>query len=113
MHELALVESICEVIDETVKERGVNRVLQVRLLAGGLTGIEDAMMKACFEIVVQNTPAEGAELVIEHTPIRVQCRECGNEYQTEIPFSGCTVCGSGGIRVLSGRELYIESLEVE
>lgn len=113
MHELAMVRSIYDVITEKIKEYDVNRVIQVKLVVGELTGVEDMTMKACFEMYVQATPVEGARLVIERVPIKVRCRVCGNEYVTKIPFSKCADCGNKSIQIISGKELYIDSLEVE
>ena len=108
-----MVRSICGVINDKVKEYGAKRVLQVRLVVGELTGVEDSVMKSCFEMYVENTPLEGASLVIKRLPIKVQCRVCGHEYETRIPFSECAVCGNKSIKIISGKELYIDSLEVE
>ncbi|WP_071394714.1 hydrogenase maturation nickel metallochaperone HypA [Bacillus tuaregi] len=113
MHELAMVRSIYEVINEKVTEYGVKRVKQVKLIVGELTGIEESIMKSCFEIYVQRTPAEGANLIIEYVPIRVMCRDCSHEFETSIPFSDCPHCGTKKFHILSGKELYIESMEVE
>lgn len=113
MHELAMVRGICGVIKEQIKEHNVKRVVQVRLVVGELTGVEDTVMKLCFEMYVQATPLEGAELVIRRVPAKVRCRVCGNEYETKIPFSGCAVCGNKKMKIISGNELYIDSLEVE
>lgn len=113
MHELAMVESIYDIIIDKLKEYGANRVTQVRLVVGELTGVEDMTMKACFEMYVEATPAAGAKLVIKRVPIKVQCRVCGNEYETSIPFSECAVCKNKNIKIISGKELYIDSLEVE
>lgn len=113
MHELSIVESIYDVVMEKVREYGAGRVLRVRLAVGELAGVEDWYMKSCFAVFVQKTPAEGAELLIEHIPARVRCRRCGREYETKLPFSGCAACGSESIRIVAGKELYIDSLEVE
>lgn len=113
MHELAMVRSIYEVINEKIKEFGLKKVKQVKLIVGELTGVEDMTMKSCFEIYVQATPVEGAKLVIERVPVTVRCRICGNEYETKIPFAECDICGKKSIQVISGKELYIESLDVE
>ena len=113
MHELAMVSSIYDVISQQIKEHDVKRVVQVRLVVGELTGVEDMTMKLCFEMYVQATALEGAELVIRRVPVRVRCRNCGNEYETKIPFSECAVCGKKSMKIISGKELYIDSLEVE
>lgn len=108
-----MVRSIYDVIMEKINEYDVNRVVLVKLVIGELTGVEDTTMKSCFEVYVQATPVEGAKLVIQRIPAKVRCRVCGNEYQTKIPFSDCAVCGNKSITIISGKELYIDSLEVE
>lgn len=113
MHELAMVRSIYDVISEKIKEYGVKKVKEVKLIVGELTGVEDMTMKSCFEIYVQATPVEGASLVIERVPVKVRCRICGNEYETKIPFSECDICGKKSFQIIAGKELYIESLDVE
>ena len=113
MHELAMVRSICDVINEQIKEHDVKRVTQVRLVVGELTGVEDMTMKLCFEMYVEATPLEGAELAIQRIPVKVRCRVCGHEYETKIPFSECPICGNKSMKIISGNELYIDSLEVE
>lgn len=113
MHELAMVRSIYEVIENKIKEFDVKKVVQVKLVVGELTGVEDTTMQACFEMYVQSTPVEGAKLIIERVPVKVQCRICGNEYETKIPFSECPDCGNKSFKIISGKELYIDSLEVE
>lgn len=113
MHELAMVRSLCAVINDKIKEYDVKKVTQVKLIVGELTGVEDTTMKLCFEMYVEDTPLEGANLVIERVPVKVKCRACGNEYETKIPFTECAVCGNRNIQIVSGKELYIDTLEVE
>ncbi|HEX3027164.1 MAG TPA: hydrogenase maturation nickel metallochaperone HypA [Clostridia bacterium] len=113
MHELAMVEGIYTVINEKMKEYDVRKIKQVKLMVGELTGVEDETMKACFEMYVEETPLEGADLVLIRVPTKVRCRTCGNEYETKIPFAKCAVCGNKNIQIISGKELYIDSLEVE
>ena len=113
MHELTLVSSIYDVINEKIKEYSVNKVIQINLIVGELTCVEDMTMNACFEMYVQATPLEGAKLVIERVPIKVRCRICGNEYVTKVPFSDCAACGSKNIEIISGKEFYIDSIEAQ
>lgn len=113
MHELALVRSICQVAADKLMEYGAGRLRKVKIVAGELTGVEDSVMCSCFEAVVTGTPLEGAELIVRRMPAIVRCRACGNEYETRIPFLECPVCGKRSVTIVSGKELYIDSLEVE
>lgn len=113
MHEMAIVSSIFSIIEDQIKENGINRVSQVNLVVGDLTGVEDMTMKACFELFAQSTPVEGAVLKIEHVPIKARCRKCGNEFSVQKMMYRCTACGNERIGIISGKELYIESLQGE
>ncbi len=113
MHELSLVASICDVLDTKIKEYGVDKVIQVNLVVGELTGVEAFMLEACFEMYVQATPLEGAKLVIERQPVKLKCLTCGNEYESKIPFANCTACGNKNIEIISGKQFYIDSIEAE
>ena len=59
----------------------------------------------------------GVRLDLEEIPVRLRCRSCGAEFTVEqgaTPFAPCPACGEElGHAVLSGRELYIEYLELE
>jgi hydrogenase nickel incorporation protein HypA/HybF len=54
---------------------------------------------------------------MEETPVVLRCRSCGREFTPEVPsaaFAPCPGCGEElGHTVLSGRELYIDYLELE
>jgi len=113
LHELSLVCSICEVINNKVAEYGADRVTEVRLVMGELSGIDETTLKSCFEMIAQSTPAEGAEMLIKRLPIKLRCRACGNEYESGIPFGKCPLCGGESIEIISGNELYIDSIAVE
>lgn len=113
MHEMAMVSSIFNVINDKIREYGINRVTQVKLVVGEMTGVEDNTMKACFELFAETTPVEGARLVIERIPIKVKCRSCGNEYIASNMRFKCAACGGSDIKIITGKELYIENIEAE
>lgn len=113
MHEMALVSSIFNTINEKIREYKINRISQVKLMVGDMVGVEDITMRSCFELFAEATPAEGASLVIEHIPIRAQCRNCGHEYTARGWSFKCPECSSTGARIVSGKELYIDSIEAE
>ena len=113
LHEMAMVSSIFNIIDDNIKQYNINRVIQVKLIVGDMTGVEDMTMKGCFELFAQDTPVEGAQLVIEHVPIKARCRTCGNEFVVQNMHYKCANCGNERISIISGKELYIDSIEAE
>jgi hydrogenase nickel incorporation protein HypA/HybF len=108
MHELALAESIVGVVCERADGRLVRRVT-VRI--GALTAVVPDAIRFCFDLAVEGTVADGAELAIEHRPGAARCRTCGLDVRLEDPILLCP-CGSADLEVTGGRELQIVSMEV-
>jgi hydrogenase nickel incorporation protein HypA/HybF len=108
MHELALAESIVGAVCERADGRPVRRVT-VRI--GALTAVVPDAMRFCFDLAVEGTVADGAELAIDHRPGAAHCRTCGLDVRLDDPILLCP-CGSADLEVTGGRELQIVSMEV-
>lgn len=113
MHETAIVGSLFEVINRQVAQHGVRKVNRVRLKVGDFAVVEPMTLTACFEVFSAGTVVEGAELLIEKVPIIARCRVCRLEFAVENYDFRCPGCHSGGADMLRGKELYIDSLDVE
>ncbi|AEF93243.1 hydrogenase nickel incorporation protein hypA [Desulfotomaculum nigrificans CO-1-SRB] len=113
MHEMAIVDSLFQIINTKVKEHQIKKILKVKLKVGEMTVVEPMTLTACFEVYAQDTVAEGAELVIERVPLQGKCRECKNVFRVYNYNFKCPQCESRFVDIVAGRELYIENLEVE
>ena len=111
MHEVSLAESIASSLISLKKERGWERVVEVRLRIGALRQVFPEILCFAFETVTKGTELEGAELSIEDVPISFRCRDCGGCWGGDDPL--CPECGSMHGETVVGNELEIESLEVE
>ena len=108
MHELAIAESVVETITARTGERAVRAV---RLEVGRLSGVSADSLRFCFELATADTPVDGAALVIDEPPGRARCVTCDEEFLVDEPILLCA-CGSSDVRVLTGEELRIVSVEV-
>jgi hydrogenase nickel incorporation protein HypA/HybF len=108
MHELAITQSIVDVVSERV---GDSRVSTVHLKVGQLSGVVPRAVQFCFELVTDGTPLQGAELLIEELPGVGYCHDCAMDISLPDLILLCP-CGSANVRVVSGRELTVESIEV-
>ncbi|ABB15354.1 hydrogenase maturation nickel metallochaperone HypA [Carboxydothermus hydrogenoformans] len=113
MHEMAIVDSLFQIIDAKVKEHQIKKILKVKLKVGEMTVVEPMTLTACFKVYAQNTVAEGAELVIERVPLMGKCRECNHVFGISNFNFQCPQCENRAVDIVAGRELYIENLEVE
>jgi hydrogenase nickel incorporation protein HypA/HybF len=113
MHEMALTESIVEIVAEEARRQGANRVRVVRLQVGVMAHVEPEALRFCFDAVSRGTVAEGAELDIRRPPGEGWCLNCGKIVPLEERFGACPECGRRHVQMTSGDELRIEELEID
>jgi hydrogenase nickel incorporation protein HypA/HybF len=121
MHELSIVSSVLEQLDELKKQHGGERFTKVGLRVGELAGVDVDCLRFGFECVVQDTEWASLALEIEQVARRQRCPRCNHEFKAEnwaagdlpMPFTACPECGEVGTETIAGEELQIAYLEVE
>ena len=113
MHELAITQGIIAAAVPEAKRHGAKKILEIRLRIGEYSGVFPEYIQEYFNIASRGTLAEGAKLVIEKVPIVIHCNKCN--FEGEIPRRKiqCPECGGLDIKLISGREYFVDSLEVE
>jgi hydrogenase nickel incorporation protein HypA/HybF len=113
MHEMGIAMQIVEIAAASIPKGMENvKIDKVNLKVGKLAAIVPESLRFCFDIVAKDTPISGAKLVIEEVPVVAACNECAAEWTITGPVFTCIKCNSGSIRILSGRELDIVSIEI-
>ena len=110
MHELAIAEAVVRIAADHADGR---KVTKVYLKVGHLRQVVPSALSFGFELVAQGTAVEGAELALEAVPATGQCRNCGEENLLQNFPLQCGACEGFDLQILSGEELYVESLEME
>jgi hydrogenase nickel incorporation protein HypA/HybF len=108
MHELSITQSV---VDTIVERMAGATVRCVRLEIGKLSGVVPDSVRFCFDVISAGTPLAGATLDIVEPPGFARCRDCGEEFQLNDMIMLCP-CGSANVRVLTGQQLRIKSVEV-
>lgn len=109
MHELAIAEGILEALKEQIK----GRIISIKLRIGQMSGIVPSALEFSFQIASKGTTAEGATLYIEHVPITARCDDCSDTFQIKNYCFECSICGGSNFKIITGRELLIDEVEVE
>ncbi|MGN0301348.1 MAG: hydrogenase maturation nickel metallochaperone HypA [Anaerotardibacter sp.] len=113
MHEVGIMTGVLEAVNKAACDAGALKVLKVSLSVGVMTeAIEDSLQFA-FGILTENTICEGAELEIKMVQPKSLCTECGLEYSHDRFHVGCPECGSHLTVIIEGKELQIDSIEVD
>jgi hydrogenase nickel incorporation protein HypA/HybF len=113
MHELSITQNVLNIVTKHAQTAGAHRVTAIHLTVGELTGFVDDSIQFYFDMLSPGTLAEGATLVIQRVPARLRCRACGEEFGLHEGSWLCPQCSATGGTVLQGRELQVESIEVE
>jgi hydrogenase nickel incorporation protein HypA/HybF len=114
MHEMAVAENIITIIEGKLKDKDLKgEVKKINLKIGKLTCVEPEALRLSFEVMSRETPLEKASLFIDSIPITGECKDCQRELHLEKLDFTCPFCGSFRIEIKTGRELFIESFEIE
>ena len=112
MHEMSLMAGVFDIIKQHTADLHC-RVTKVNLVVGEMTNAVPAALEAAFMVYAGGTNVAGAKLVITVIPLTAYCKECRWEGKIEQHEFICPQCSSLGLQIKSGRELYVESLEVD
>lgn len=117
MHEAAIAKGILDAVLAAVASAaaGERRITRVNVAAGALAGIVGESLDVFWCELCRGTVADGAVLSLKVLPAMLVCRRCGDRREHRPGMTvelECAACG-GPNRLEGGRELYVESMEVE
>lgn len=123
MHEFSVAQSIVETVLQVAKRHNASRVLQVNLIVGEVALVNTEQLSWYIHMLTKETVAEGMELHVTSSPVRIRCPDCGYEggvryrgsdsfWHSSLPVLECPHCQSAQTSILSGRELHIKDMHV-
>ena len=113
MHELAVTQSVLEIVLRHARLAGGARVSAIHLVIGQISSIVDDSVAFYWQSVARGTPAEGARLCFRRVPARFRCEACGREFPLQEDARDCPGCTSSSVWLIAGDEFSVESIEVE
>lgn len=117
MHELAITQSILEIILKHAQSNNASRIISVSLKIGELTGMKKEWIIKYFNYISKNTIAEEAQLEIEIIPALLQCQKCKASFpynSQDIKNNTCPSCHSTEhFSILSGKEYFIQEMKIQ
>ena len=113
MHEMAIVQSVLDVAFEEARKHSSPAVRKIKLQIGEFSGVVRDSLEFAFDVLKADTPAELAELEIETVPLSAECEFCGIAKCSVSDLNLiCKGCG-GTMRIVSGREMRVEYIDLE
>ncbi|WP_456797374.1 hydrogenase maturation nickel metallochaperone HypA [Bradyrhizobium sp. USDA 4473] len=113
MHEMALCQSIIEIVEEEAHRRSFSVVRSICLEIGALSHVAPQAIRFCFAVVAMRTIAEGTALRIIERPGEAWCMSCSKSVEIARRDEGCPCCGSYQLQVTAGEEMRVKELEID
>jgi hydrogenase nickel incorporation protein HypA/HybF len=115
MHEFSICEGIVRAAVDEMSRHGARSgsLRKTRIVVGALHQVVPANLEFAYEVLTRDTPASGSSLEIRPVPVTAKCPACGWTGSIQSPLFVCGACNSGEIELITGRELYVENLEIE
>ncbi|MGB9718401.1 MAG: hydrogenase nickel incorporation protein HypA [Thermoproteota archaeon] len=129
MHEWALAESVVKTILRIVEEKGIERIIEVKIKIGEMQQVEHEIFRTAL---AQLKPVElkDTEFIIETAKTEFKCRACGFKWffqrdelgedtleaihflpEVSHAYVKCPRCGSPDFEIIEGRGVWIESIK--
>jgi len=113
MHEMSLLESIIDLVEDEHRKQPFDRVRTIRLRVGALAMAMPESLRFCFAIIARGTIADGARLEIEDVAGAAWCGVCRGSVMLSERYGPCPDCGNAPLRMTAGDELQLADIEVE
>ena len=114
MHELGIMTGVMDAVTKSAHDAGADKVLKVTLSVGEMTECIQDALEFAFEALAEDDPfVRDAELTINMIKPKSRCLECGAEFEHDRFHMFCPECDSFATELHAGRELQIDSIEVD
>lgn len=114
MHELTLCYQTHELIVQQATKQQAKRIVAVWLEIGALSCVELESMKFCFDLVCQETMAEGCQLYIEQQKAMAWCETCKKNVPVKNAFIAvCSLCNNTLTQVDADDKVWVKKIEIQ
>jgi hydrogenase nickel incorporation protein HypA/HybF len=113
MHELAVTQSMVNLVLEEARKGNAHKVKKINLVLGELSGVVGDCVQFYFSLMSKDTIAEGATISFSTVATQAKCRQCAKVFEVKDSDWVCPECRSVSVEIVAGNELIVESIEVE
>lgn len=113
MHELSVMTYLLDTVEEQARRAGARKVCAINLVVGERASFVDDSLLFYFDFLTPGRLCEGARLNIRRTQMSFHCASCGGDYAPAEGHFRCPRCDRPGQITSDGREMLIESMEIE
>ena len=115
IHELSVIKEVLVVVLKNAEDNKAQKVTGVTLRIGELRDLVDEWVQRYWNYSSKGTIAEGASINIIKIPVKCMCKDCGEIYSVDVHKVKelcCPNCSGSKASLISGKEFYIEGIEI-
>ncbi len=114
MHELSIAQALVDELARAVRREKAARAVKVFVRVGTLSGVDPRALRFAFTVAKESEKStEHARLSLRTVKARRICGACGSILKRNLSVLTCSECGSDALSLEGGRDLVIESVELE
>ena len=113
MHEMAIAQSVLDIAFGEMEKNAFARVRKIKISIGEFSGVVKEALEFAFEVLKTGTPAADAVIDIDIARLDARCSNCGPVTCRLSDLNlFCPGCGDA-VRIISGREMKVDYLDLE
>ncbi|MDI6901151.1 MAG: hydrogenase maturation nickel metallochaperone HypA [Anaerosomatales bacterium] len=110
---MGICQGILTAATDAAEREGAARINSIDVTIGELTQVVEDALQFAFEVLRQDTIAADATLTVTFLEPRSRCTECDIEFAHGRFDVHCPECGSYVCDLVQGKELAIESIDID
>jgi len=113
MHETRFANEIIFCIKDALVKHGQLKSLLVNVSLSPFSHVTPEGLKGAFELLTEVEGLKNISLKIKPFVLKVNCKDCGNAFESPKITFHCIKCFSTNIDIKKDREFSVDSLEIE
>jgi len=111
MHEVSIIQNVIKIVTEKAIENKFTRISKVSLKIGELSGVMPDSLNFAFKSCIMESMLAGSTLEIEKVKAIAECDDCKQEFPIDHFNKLCPSCNQFCSSIVSGYELYVNTIE--
>lgn len=110
---MSIALSIIDLAAEQAKKADAQKIIEIELDIGTLSGIEIEALNFALEIAVIDSVLENARVKMNRIEAVSECLSCGHIFESERFIHHCPQCKETNTRIFKGKEMQVKSILIE